>query len=68
VAESRANLWDIQLSESTERLDRREKRLAYPTMASLQEYVLVAQDARRVEAYRRTDDCAPSIHTEGPVR
>ena len=56
------------LSESTERLDRREKMLAYPTIASLQEYVLVAQDVRRVEVYRRTDDWAPSIHTEGPVR
>jgi len=56
------------LSESTERLDRREKMLAYPTIASLQEYLLVAQDVRRVEVYRRTDDWAPSIHTEGPVR
>lgn len=35
---------------------------------SLQEYVLVAQDVRRVEVYRRADDWAPSIHTEGPVR
>ena len=56
------------LSESTERLDPREKMLAYPTIASLQEYVLVAQDVQRVEIYRRTDDWAPSIHTEGPVQ
>lgn len=56
------------LSESTERLDRREKMLAYPTIKSLQEYVLVAQDVQRVEVYRRADDWAPSIHTEGPVR
>ena len=56
------------LSESTERLDRRDKMLAYQTIKSLQEYVLVAQDVRRVEVYRRTDDGAPSIHTEGPVR
>lgn len=56
------------LSESTERLDRREKMLAYQTIESLQEYVLVAQDVRRVEVYRRTDHWAPSMHTEGPVR
>ena len=35
---------------------------------SLHEYLLVAQDLRRVEVYRRTDDWAPSIHTEGPLR
>ncbi|AHE96949.1 Uma2 family endonuclease [Thioalkalivibrio paradoxus] len=56
------------LSDSTERLDRREKMLAYQTIASLQEYVLVAQDVRRVEVYRRTDDWVPSIHTESSVR
>ena len=41
---------------------------SHPTIASLQEYVLVAQDVRRVEVYRRTDDWAPSIHADGPVR
>lgn len=56
------------LSESTERLDRREKMLAYQTIESLQEYVLVAQDARRVEVYRRADDWARDIYTQGPVR
>jgi len=56
------------LSESTERLERREKMLAYPTIASLKEYVLVAQDVRRVEVYRRTDEWAPSSHAEDPVR
>ena len=44
------------LSDSTERIDRREKLLAYQTLPSLQEYVLVAQNARRVEVYRRTND------------
>src|SRR5258708_28293024 len=31
-------------SKSTERLDRREKRLSYQTLETLEEYVLVAQD------------------------
>ncbi|WP_296755926.1 hypothetical protein [Thioalkalivibrio sp.] len=34
----------------------------------LQEYLLVAQGLRRVEVYRRADDWAPGIHTEGPLR
>jgi len=55
------------LSESTERLDRREKMLAYPAIPSLQEYVLVAQDVRRVEVYRRENDWAPEVYTEGEV-
>jgi len=58
------------LSESTERLDRREKMLAYPTIPSLQEYVLVAQHTRRVEVYRRESDWAPDVYIEGmaPLR
>lgn len=43
------------LSDSTEHVDRREKRAYYQTIASLREYVLVAQDERRVEIYRRQD-------------
>ncbi len=43
------------LSEATERIDRREKLLAYQTLPSLREYALVAQDARRVEVYRRAN-------------
>ena len=43
------------LSDSTERIDRREKLLAYQTLPSVSEYVLVAQDARRVEIYRRAN-------------
>lgn len=41
------------LSESTERKDRADKFYAYRRLDSLQEYVLVAQDAVRVEVYRR---------------
>lgn len=53
------------LSESTERIDRREKMLAYQTLPSLLEYVLVAQDDRRVEIYRRRNEWRPEIINEG---
>ena len=41
------------LSESTERYDRDGKFGAYSQLPSLQEYVLVTQDERRVEVFRR---------------
>lgn len=41
------------LSDSTEADDRGEKFAHYRRLGSLQEYVLVAQKARRVEVYRR---------------
>jgi Uma2 family endonuclease len=41
------------LSDSTERDDRSDKFYAYRRLTSLEEYVLVAQDVRRVEVYRR---------------
>lgn len=41
------------LSPSTETLDRREKRLNYQSLASLQEYVLVSQTELKVEIYRK---------------
>ena len=44
------------LSESTAGIDRREKLAAYRKLASLKEYVLVEQDARHVEIYRRSGD------------
>ena len=44
------------LSASTESIDRREKMLAYRTLPSLREYVLIAQDKRHVELYRRAQD------------
>ncbi len=40
------------LSPSTETINRREKRLNYQSLASLQEYVLVSQDQMQVEVYR----------------
>ncbi len=40
------------LSPATENIDRREKRLAYQRLASLEEYMMAAQDTRRVEVYR----------------
>jgi Uma2 family endonuclease len=53
------------LSESTERIDRREKMLAYQTLPSLLEYVLVAQDDRQVEIYRRRNEWQPEVINEG---
>ncbi|MFZ5593584.1 MAG: Uma2 family endonuclease [Pseudomonadota bacterium] len=44
------------LSESTEHIDRREKRLAYQGIESLKEYVLAAQDKMEIEVYRRVPD------------
>jgi len=44
------------LSTTTEATDRREKLLAYRTIASLSEYVLIGQDEARVEIHRRRGD------------
>ena len=44
------------LSEGTERYDRDGKFQAYKLLPSIQEYVLVAQDVRRIEVYRRGVD------------
>jgi len=41
------------LSPSTERYDREQKRLYYQQVASLEDYVLVAQDRRLVEVWHR---------------
>jgi Uma2 family endonuclease len=41
------------LSPTTERYDREQKRLYYQQLDSLREYVLVAQDHRSVEVWRR---------------
>ena len=43
------------LSPSTEILDRREKRLNYQTLPSLQEYVLVSQKELKLEVYRKNE-------------
>ena len=44
------------LSESTERYDRDGKFRAYQCLASMEEYVLVSQDERRIAVYRRQVD------------
>ena len=41
------------MSPSTQRIDRREKFFAYTTIESLEEYVLVAQEAREAIVFRR---------------
>ncbi len=55
------------LSESTERIDRREKFLSYQTLPSLQAYWLVAQDACRVEVFRRNNDWQPECFVSGEI-
>jgi Uma2 family endonuclease len=44
------------LSEGTERDDRGEKFAHYRRLPSLMEYVLVSQEARRIEVFRRTPE------------
>lgn len=43
-------------SPSTELTDRREKLTAYQSLGSLEHYVIVSQDARSVEWFRRVED------------
>lgn len=56
------------LSESTARIDRREKLLAYQGLPSLQAYMLVEQDARRIELYRRGNDWRVEYVEQGAIR
>lgn len=49
------------LSESTERIDRREKFFAYQQIAALEEYVLVAQDHPEITHYRRAAGWASTV-------
>jgi len=44
------------LSDSTERIDREEKRLAYQSITTLQEYVLVFQEHRKIQLYHRAGE------------
>jgi Uma2 family endonuclease len=44
------------LSDSTERVDKREKFLAYTRIESLQEYVLVEQNEKKTTVFRREND------------
>ena len=48
-------------SESTERLDRGEKRLAYQTLETLEEYLIVAQDRPEATIFRRSNKWVPEI-------
>jgi Uma2 family endonuclease len=48
------------LSDSTERYDREEKFTYYRTLPSLKEYVLVSQDERVIEVFRRPASGSPS--------
>ena len=50
-------------SESTERLDRHEKRSAYQTIETLEEYLIVAQDRLEVTLFRRTANWQPEMTT-----
>jgi len=56
------------LSESTARIDRREKRLAYQMIPSLREYLLIEQDSRAVEIHRRSQGWGAEYVTDGCVR
>jgi Uma2 family endonuclease len=49
------------MSRSTERIDRREKAYTYRELASIQEIVLVSQQAAQVTLYRRAEDWAPRV-------
>ena len=54
------------LSPSTEAYDRDDKRRLYQHLASLGEYVLVAQDRRRVEVWQRSgEDWSLTVHDAG---
>jgi Uma2 family endonuclease len=53
------------LSNSTETTDRREKRINYQTLGSLQEYVLVSQNEIKVEIYRRDNNGNWTVETLG---
>ncbi|WP_071191407.1 Uma2 family endonuclease [Trichormus sp. NMC-1] len=50
---TRPNLIIEVLSDSTATTDKREKRINYQTLDSLQEYVLIYQNQIKVEVYRR---------------
>ncbi len=55
------------LSASTARIDRREKLLAYQHLPSLQGYLIVEQDAQRVELYRCDNGWRMEQHEQGEV-
>lgn len=56
------------LSKSTARIDRHEKLQIYQSLESLQEYLLVAQDMRRVEVFRRATGWQGELVEQGAIR
>lgn len=56
------------LSPSTERLDKFEKFIAYRSLESLQEYLLVHQDIREIWLFRRPNGWAKEVCTDGEIR
>ncbi len=54
------------LSPSTQSYDRGDKRLAYQSLVTLQEYVLIAQDSPSVEIHRRATDGWEHETYQGP--
>jgi Uma2 family endonuclease len=55
------------LSPNTARLDRFEKFLFYQRLDTLQEYVLVSQDYRQVEVFRRSMQWQSARYTKGEI-
>ena len=62
---TKPNLIVEVLSNSTESIDKREKRINYQTLDSLQEYVLVSQNEIRVEIYRKNIQGNWTVETLG---
>jgi len=56
------------LCAATERVDRREKFLAYTRLDSLREYLLISQDLQQVDVFRRDTDWRRDTITEGKLR
>lgn len=56
------------LSPSSERIDRREKRLAYSLLPSLREYLIVDQDRIRIDLHRSTaQGWTHTTHSQGLI-
>lgn len=56
------------LSPGTQRYDRGDKRLAYFSLPTLEEYVLISQDVMRVDVYRRNVlECSEQLQAGGDM-
>ena len=53
------------LSPTTERIDRREKFMAYTSLPSLHEYILIAQERQAVTVFRRKNKWKPEAFRDG---